>query len=202
MEPTDAAQGIDALIARLQGEGVEAGRREAERVVALARREAEEIVATARREAEALRRGAHLAVEAERAAGRDAVRLAYRDALVSLKEELTEHVAARLTRLCAQALDDSALLATLLRALLAQIGGEPASESDQHDLQTLAAALGKQALGESVTVAREAGGIHLRSADARISIDLHDATLAALLAPRVAQRFRRHLDSTLPSTPT
>ncbi|MBL8535055.1 MAG: hypothetical protein JNL33_14485 [Betaproteobacteria bacterium] len=43
--------GVDGLIQRLQGEGIEAGRKEAERIVAAARSEAEGLLNAAHSEA-------------------------------------------------------------------------------------------------------------------------------------------------------
>ncbi|MBK8017928.1 MAG: hypothetical protein IPK20_15180 [Betaproteobacteria bacterium] len=90
--------GVDGLIQRLQAEGIEAGRKEAERIVATARAEADLTRAEARSEADALLGSARAETEREAAAARGALDLALRDAVLLMRESIEAHLRTFLLR--------------------------------------------------------------------------------------------------------
>ncbi len=105
---------LESFVAQLQTEGVEAGRKEAEHLIAAAQAEAAEIVRRARSEAEGIVGVAQdRAVEAE-ARGRVALELAIRDALLQLQAALTEVLSVALAHGVRASLSDTGLLEKLL----------------------------------------------------------------------------------------
>ena len=81
--------GVQALIERLRQEGIEAGRGEAQALLEAARREAAQSHAeAARQEAKSLLETASGNTLADQVAGQAAVTMAYRDAVLALKEWL------------------------------------------------------------------------------------------------------------------
>lgn len=147
MEAKPAAHGIEALIGRLHGEGVEAGRREAQRIQAEARETAEKIVAAARAQAESLQAEARRAAQAEREAMGHAFDLARRDALLALKEALCVQLAARLQRAVGEVIADPE---QLRRILLAAVNG--ADEAVRREVDSLLATTAAAMLAEGVSL--------------------------------------------------
>src|SRR5579862_4175485 len=114
--------GVEALIGRLRDQGIAQGRSEADALLTAAKQQAAEIVAAAQREADALSVKAAADAAKLKAAGEDAVRLAMRDAILSLEGDLLKEFVARLRRLCTDALADPAFL----QRLILEIGGQVA----------------------------------------------------------------------------
>lgn len=194
MDDRPTSHGIEALIARLHGEGVDAGRREAERLLGEARAAAADLLASARAEAEALRAAARAAADAEREGVDHALELARRDALLALKEELCVQLAGRLRRLVREAIADPALLR---RLLLAVVGAEHAPTPAE--LDALLAEAAGLLLREGASVAAPAGGLRLRLEGDDVIVDVSDATLGALVASHLIPRFRARLDGAHPA---
>ena len=93
------SHGVDELIDRLRDEGVRAGRDEAERVVADAEARARWLVEQAQDEATNLIEKARAESLALRSSADDALQVAARDMLLSLRERLTHRFAGEVRRL-------------------------------------------------------------------------------------------------------
>jgi len=207
-EPMLPSSGVQELVQRLREEGVAAGRREGEEIVAGARTEAARILAEARREAEELTRATAATIETERQAARAALDLAWRDAMLQLREQLEMAFARRLKSLIAAALRDPEVLIELvvdaLRHVLeadrspdrAQVLVPDSSAQDPEAtlaLDTLAATLARDLLQGGVELVREqrsGAGVRIRLADRGIELAVTEETLAALLLERLLPRFR------------
>ncbi len=113
-----AAETVEAFVARLHDEGVAAGRQEAERLLREARREAGEIEGRAKAEAESLIEAATSRVEEEKARARAELELAARDAVLELREALTETLSRILARAAERELGDEAVVVRLLEAVV------------------------------------------------------------------------------------
>lgn len=187
MDEKPTSHGIEALIARLHGEGVESGRREAERLVAQARAAAAEILARAHAEADALRAQARAAAEAEREAVVHAFDLAKRDALLALKDELCVQLAGRLRRLVAREIADPDLLR---QTVLAAVGSDALPGDAERLLGEATRSLFEEGAGPDAA----RGGVRFRLADGDVVVEVTDATLAQLLAEHLMPRFRARLD--------
>lgn len=213
-EPVTVSAGVQDFIARIRMEGALAGRAEAERVVAEASAQAEALLAQARCEAEELRARADQEAQRLREAGEAAVRLAFRDAVLRLKEELGQAFATRLRRLVAQELEGPELLRGLVLAVAGRVGGElapgeleqvlvtpaPAARDDAggEQLEGLVRGIAAGMLREGVTLARGAPGqgpgLRLRLAGEDAEVDLTDEAVARLLEARLLPRFQALLE--------
>jgi V/A-type H+-transporting ATPase subunit E len=212
-------EGVQDLIRRLQEEGTEAGRQEAERLVSEARTEAERIRADARSEAERIRAEAREAADGERKAGREALERAYRDTLLCVKEALDAEFRRHLRKLVAHELGQR----ETLRDLIVAVARDAVPESYRDQERTLELpekvltlddlrqspeygedALGHLAhdiaagmLGEGVRIERaceEYVGMRIRIEDADVVVELTDEAIAEVLYRHLIPRFRAILD--------
>jgi V/A-type H+-transporting ATPase subunit E len=106
--------GVQALIDRLRDQGVEAGQKEADRIVTEARHEAHRILEQAQGEAEQLRASAREDAKAEREAAREAMKLAARDAVLGVRNELGTRFAGHVRRMIGDELSDPAFVQRLI----------------------------------------------------------------------------------------
>jgi len=114
------AETIEAFVARLQKEGVEAGRKEGERHLAQSRRQAEEILAKARAEAGKIRAEAEADAAGRLEKGRTDLQLAARDTVLRLRDALGRAVRGVLAAGVGQRLSDAEFLGQLLRDIILQ----------------------------------------------------------------------------------
>jgi len=188
MDTKPTSHGIDTLIARLHGDGVESGRREAERLVAEGRAAAAEILTRAHAEADALRAEARTAAEAERQAVVHAFELAKRDALLALKDELCVQLAGRLRRMVAGEIADPDLLR---QTVLAAVGDGALPGDADRLLGEAARSLFGDGAGSDA-----GGGVRFRLAEGDVVVEVTDETLGQLLAEHLMPRVRARLDGT------
>ena len=94
-----ASYGVEALIDRLREEGVGKGKAQAESIVSEAKQKAASITQQARKEAEEIVSSARKEAESFKAAGRDALELAARDAHLKLRQIITERFGDEVRRL-------------------------------------------------------------------------------------------------------
>jgi V/A-type H+-transporting ATPase subunit E len=188
MDAKLTSHGIEDLIARLHGDGVEAGRREATRILQEAQMQAAAILARARSEADQLKETARASAATEQEAARHALRLAFRDTVLALKEELCVHLAGRLRRMVAGIVCDP----LLLRQVVVAAAGQQ-NAVDPEDVDRLLAGAGAAMLREGVGLGA-AAGVRIVLSGQDVVIEVSDETLAALLAERLAPRFLARLD--------
>jgi V/A-type H+-transporting ATPase subunit E len=210
------SHGVEALIAQLRREGVEAGAAQAQALLAAARAEAEQLRAQAQSDAARLR--AEAQAEADRLArtGRDVLAAAMRDAILSLRADLMERFSADIRRLVSEALADPALIRALLlevaRGAGAAAGVQPGEPMTAHlagpvqtvdelrqDLEAVRAApLTQLVLASTGRILKEgvtlSHGVTLSLRDGDLVIDLTDAALADLLLRHLQPRFRALFD--------
>lgn len=211
--------GVRELIDRLHGEGVEAGRAEAQRITEEAQRQAAQILSEARTQADAMLDGARRAAEAQGSQARESLELAFRDALLSLKEELGEQFARQVRALVRAELRDPELLRKLILELgrvavpdayaaqpleiLVPVTHSRAGREEQV-LEPGETALDSLIAGISADMLRE--GVELRAADPAqaglrvrvvgedVAVDFTDEAVGALLLHYLLPRFRALLD--------
>ncbi|MBC7158904.1 MAG: hypothetical protein H5U21_02505 [Porphyrobacter sp.] len=190
--------GVEALIERLHRDGVEAGRAEAERLLAAARSEADALQAEARAERERLLAEARIEADALRRAGEAALALAHRDAVLRTRETLSRLFADRLGRCVAGALDEPAMLVALVRAAGQALAGQGQLDVAVHGpaLDRLTEALAAELIEEGIAITSDLPepGIRARRAGEAVVIELTDATIGAFLLAHLAPRFRALLE--------
>jgi V/A-type H+-transporting ATPase subunit E len=216
------SSGVEALIARLRDDGVAAGRAEAERIVAEAEARARRLLDAAEAEAAAKIEAARKAAEAQRRAGEDALRAAARDTILEFKERLTRRLADDVSKTVAGAMRDEELLKRMILEVAsrtrdeATVGGAGSveivlprdvvglddlrrrpEELREGSLTHFVAAAAGDMLRDGVTFARaedDAGGIRLRLGEQGITVDMTEASVAAVILSHLQPRFRALLE--------
>ena len=112
------AETIESFVAKLQAEGVQAGRQQAETIRAEAEKQAKETVALARKQAEKIVADARQAAEESLARGRSELELAARDAALRLQQALSVALAAVLGQAVRQQLEDTTFMGKLLHEIV------------------------------------------------------------------------------------
>lgn len=213
----DASGGVKALIDRLRNEGVAAGQAEAETIVADARRQAEDVVARAEAKAKALVDAAKKEADLLEAAGRDALEVAARDAVLQLRGQLSSRLSDQVRRLMSEALRDD----QLLRQMILEIAGRSRRDGELDAQGALEVVLPESVVGIEdlrrkpeelkegtlthfvVAVAGEMlrdgvafdsapgfDGIKLRLVGSEVEIDLTDQAIAGIVLQHLQPRFR------------
>ncbi|HKK23375.1 MAG TPA: hypothetical protein VJ947_06775 [Pseudohaliea sp.] len=219
-EPGETASGVQALIDRLREQGVEPGRQEAQRLVDEARARAQQIVDDARAEADRLREEAQEDIRRERQTAHDALRMAARDMVLSVKADMAGQFAAEVRRLVRLDLEDRDFLKRLILELVGRaterVGDEapvevllPTRVIGVDELRTdpeeaSHGTLSRYVLGLSQDMLRQGvelkpdpagkAGIRLRLTEEDVVIDLTEETVAALLLRHLLPRFRALLE--------
>ena len=219
-EPARESAGVQALIDRLRAQGVEAGRTEGERLVAEARQRATVLLAEADSEAKARRRTADGEIAAERQAADQALKLAARDTVLALKQDMALRFAQEVKRLVAIEMRDGDFLRRLILEVAGRateavpakapldvvlprdvIGVEELRMSPEAardgTLTHLVLGLSRDMLRNGVDLSADghhAAGLRLRLTDQDMEIDLSDEAVAALLLRHLLPRFRALLD--------
>lgn len=217
-------QGIDTLLDRLRLDGVERGELEAAAIVQKAKAEADQLVADAKKTAEAIRQEAETGAAALERAVNDGLKVAVRDATLSLKDALMHHFADDVRRLVAEKSTEPGLLDTLIRDVVSRACPAdmvakkplsillPKSLLDLEDLKNdssfgedsplvrFAAERTKLMLEEGVTLDLAADlkkGIKLVLHDGAVEIDLSDDEIADVLLAHLQPRFRAIIEGIL-----
>lgn len=220
MADTDKTEfGVRELIDRLHGEGVAAGREEAQRMLGEAQRQAAQNLSEARAQADAMLEAARREAEAQGAQAREALELAFRDALLRLKEELADQFAREVRSLVRSELADREVLRRLILEL-ARVAVP--DEFAQRPLEILVPATHRGSMGSGQELEPEPAaldtiisgvtkdmlrkGVELRAADPSqsgvlvkvtgedVAVEFTDRAVADLLLKYMLPRFRALLD--------
>ena len=213
------SHGVEDLIERLRDEGVKAGRSEAERIVADAEARARWLVEQAQDEADNLISKARADAQALKSSADDALQVAARDMLLSIRERLTHRFAGEVRRLVSEELSDK----DFLRQLILEVAGkqrEVVEGGDEIEVILPRRALDVDELdkaggvkdgkltefvlgitdamlrdGVSIRVSDEdIEGISARLVDDEIQVDVTADAVASLLLEHLQPRFRALLE--------
>ena len=214
------AFGVEGLIERLRYEGVESGRREAERIIEEAQRRANDIIDRAELDADRIRQDAQKTAEHLKVSAQEALAVAARDTLITLKTQLTNRFAQEVKRLVSEQMHS----AELLRQLILEVTGQAAKqigedermqlllphdvvglESLRRDPEELAGgqltrfvqALSEECFRKGVIFGEmegKRGGLKIHLDDRAMTIDLTDEAVADLLLEHLQPRFRALLE--------
>ncbi|MBT8440992.1 MAG: hypothetical protein KJO76_01305 [Gammaproteobacteria bacterium] len=216
------ASGVEELIHRLRHDGVEAGREEAERIVKEAEQRANWLVEQARAEAEELVADARKETERFQASAEEALQVAARDAVLQMKDQLTQQFSDEIGRLVSGELEHAGVLKRLILELAGQVRESaglddearvevllPKGAMDLADLRDhpdelrngqlshLVIDVAGNMLREGVTLtpsSRVKDGIRIRLVDEQIEIDLSSKAIANHLLEHLLPRFRALLE--------
>lgn len=221
--PTEA--GVEALLDRLQAEGVRAGEAAAAKLIADAEARARTIRETAEREADAMIEAARKEASNLERGGKEALKVAMRDTVLDLKQALASRFKGEIGRLVTKHLRDE----TLLRQLILEIAGKTAQDADLAGAEKLEVLLPDDVIGldelrrdptalrdgklghfvlgsagellrEGVTLGRTsdgAVGIQVRLEDQDIVLDLTDKAVADVILQHLQPRFRALLEGVI-----
>ncbi len=212
---SDAASessGVQNLIDRLHGEGVNKGREEADSLVSDARRKALEILDDARKQADKILADARSEAERTRKGGEDAIRLAGRDAIEELMEALGEDFSRKLHHLVQHELEDSSFLREMILEIsrkavtpgkdgqvhLEFLGDAEANNYDGGSLDAFVRGLAADAIRDGLTVSTadsEEPGIRVQFVGDDLEVDLTSETLTNLLIEHLSPRFREIMET-------
>ncbi len=218
IQPHIASSGVEALIKRLRNEGIAAGQEKAEDLVINAQKRAEWIVEEAELEAKSLIEKARQQADDIKAAGKDALQLAGRDAFLKLRDTLLGSFSHEVMRVVGEQMTDKHFTEKLILALAGIVREK--TGLDKHsdiiislpedimgvdelrknpeelklgELSQYTASIAANLLrsGVSFEVADDIkAGLFVRLVDDAMVIDFTDETVAALLLEHLQPRFR------------
>jgi V/A-type H+-transporting ATPase subunit E len=222
--PAVESQGVESLIGRLRDEGIAQGRSQAEAIVGEAKKQAADIVAAAQRDADDILVKARQEAGKEKAAGEDAIRLAMRDTILSLEDEIINEFRNRLQRLVRGTLEESEFLQRLILAIAGKATppvGErlelllPSEIVSLEDLQrkpeevkpgtlmhfVLTLGDGMLREGMSFGVADDIrAGIRVQFLDRDVQLDMTESAIRELMLKHMLPRFRALLRGAVAGT--
>ena len=221
-EENGTSRGVDTLIAKLRDEGVAAGKKEADRIVADARAEAMKILDKAQTEARAHIAATHKEADSYRSAGEEAVKTAMRDTILEMKSQLLRRFSADVQRLASETVRDETVLKAMILELVGRVRSDAKLDSEERvelilpekaagldefrknpaELQKGQATkyvldLTDEMLREGLTFSGSGdveAGIRIRLEDSKINIDVTDKAIASLLLQHLQPRFRAVLE--------
>lgn len=221
-EETVKSSGVQELIDRLREEGVAKGHSEAETLLAEARKESMQILDDAKRKADEMLADARRETEQMKKAGTEALRLASRDVLLSVRESFQEEFVAKVRQLVSHTLQDRSFLEKLILEIAGRavprdadkpieilLPDEPATVDDlrrhpesleEDTLSRFAMGLAGDVVRDGVTFAtnRETGtGVCVKLVEDDVQIELTDETLTELLMQHLLPRFQAILNHTV-----
>jgi V/A-type H+-transporting ATPase subunit E len=184
--------GIQALIDRLRHDGIDAGRQDAQQMLAQARAEIDSLRAAAREEADSLMARTRAQIRTEQETAQGALQLAYRDSLLRLKEAFLHDFGERLRRRVQTELADPNVLR---QALLAVLRDDP-DPTDGALFDTLAWDGVARQLREGVTLLPAPGlaGFRVALQGGHVEVHVTDEAVTELLKSHLMPRVRRQLD--------
>lgn len=130
--PQMASSGVDALIEKLQQQGISAGQEKAENIVADAQNRAAWIIEEANREAQLLIDQAKAEAEAMKSAGEDALKLAARDSFIHLRDFLLGRFRHEIMQMIKKRMSEKKFLEKLILALAGKIREKSGLEQQKH----------------------------------------------------------------------
>ncbi|MEO1111846.1 MAG: hypothetical protein AAFY05_05910 [Pseudomonadota bacterium] len=219
-----AGAGVQALIDRLKSEGVSAGQSEGDEILSKAKARADEIVSEAQKRADALIADARAEAAKEKAATEDGLKVAARDLVLSLRNELGDRIQQEAGRLVGTTLGDEQFLEKLILAMAGN-AKDNASVVDTEPMEIVlpekvvtfeelkqspeavepgtlthfVIALAGEALRDGVTFSTAPGfdGIKVKLTDRNVSIDLTEEAIATLLKRHLQPRLRAVMEGVL-----
>ncbi|HSH57422.1 MAG TPA: ATPase [Halomonas sp.] len=216
-----ASFGVETLIERLRGEGVEQGREEARRIVADAEKRATWMVEQAERDAQALREQAREEAARLESSAKEALRVAARDSVLEMQTTLTHRFRDHLRRLVGQALSQEDLLQRLILELAARTRSDTPLEAEndvevmlprdvlgleelrrrpeelkEGTLSWFVVAQAREVLREGVrfSIGDHESGLRIRLHEHEMELDISDEAVAELLLAHLQPRFRAMLE--------
>ncbi|WP_017328395.1 hypothetical protein [Synechococcus sp. PCC 7336] len=219
-DAVEVSAGVQALIDRLRQQGIERGKSEADQIVDDARSHAKLILEQAREEVDEMLADAKAEIETLKKSGRDALAIAARDAVLTLKSKLMQQFTGEVRRLVGEETQKQELLQKLILEVTGRVKEEAAvaekievllpqrvmgleelsrnpEELEEGILTHFVRLIGRDLLREGVTfrMAKDGeGGLRVRLVDSEVVLDLSDRAIAETLLDHLQPRFRALLE--------
>lgn len=210
-QDTPTSSGVQELITRIRDQGVQAGKEQADELVAKARREAARLVEDAEAECAALRAKTSADLEAEKAAALEALKLAARDTELELQAAVVRQFEQKVNRLVSEVTRDGEFLETLVLVLAGRSADEYIKNKDikllaskvafgtgdepevKEGAGTAALTIASEMLREGVELVPAEdidGGVRVQVVEDNLEIDLTSNAVSRLLLRNLLPRFR------------
>ena len=206
------AESLESFVAKLQAEGVQAGRQAAEKIRDEAQAQAKQIVAQARKEAQAIVAEAQGRGKSELDRARTELKLAARDATLRLRDVLNKVLRAVLAQGAKGALSDADFLGKTihdLAVLYAQAdlegrGGIDVSVSPEirkklsawalHEVADPARRTSKSTINLTAALEQEGFELHVAGSTIEVTLEAVVNTLAELVSPALREVLESALE--------
>jgi V/A-type H+-transporting ATPase subunit E len=214
------ASGVEELIARLRDEGVQQGRAQAEQLVGDAQAKADATLKQAQEQARQIVSQAREEAENLKQAGQQALKLAFRDTVLTLKAQLSKRFAGEIERLVGGEQQKQELLDRMILEIAGRVREDVAQsqqvevllprkvagmaelsqnpEELEKGILTQFVRLTSQGMlreGVSFGVAKDnRNGLTVRLADREVILDLSDRAVADAILEHLQPRFRALLE--------
>ena len=217
-----ASIGVEALINRLRDQGVGAGQAESEKIISEARQKAAMIKQQAQQEAEEIVSGARKDAESFKAAGRDALELAARDAHLKLREVVMTRFSEEVQRLVGKVMAPEPFMEKLILQVVGRVRDESGMNKQDklniklpedliniddlrknpeelkegtmaHFVLSVMASLFKEGISYQPSGKINAG-LKVYMNDGNVEVDLSDEAISAVLMEHLQPRFRALLE--------
>jgi V/A-type H+-transporting ATPase subunit E len=212
-EPVVTSSGVKELIDRIRDEGVQSALDEAARILTEARAQAARIVSDANAEAAAMNKEAKAAIETERTAAIEALRIAARDTGLQLRTAVLAAFEEHVRRLVTDVTTDGSVLRDMILVLAGRAAEDLIKNQDatilvperladeappelEEFLQRSAVALSADVLRKGIELipsSRVRGGARVRLVDDDLEIDLSDEALSEMMLKLLLPRYRKIL---------
>jgi len=215
---TPQASGVKDLIARIRDDGVEAGRRSADRIMDDARSEALRIVAEAQTVADETHHKAVAEIESYQKAALEALKMAARDTRLQLEAAVLAAFERHVQRLVTPVTSDGSFVRAMLMVLCGQVaeqyprdqqleilvaqmmeGQEEEGGELQQRMHNAVLSISSDMLREGVEIIHSSdvsGGARVRVVGSDVEIDLTEEAISKLLLKHLLPRYRAILDGT------
>jgi len=210
--------GVQQLIDRLQQQGVEQGEQLAAETIAEAKGQATRLLQEAQQKSDQIVAEAEQEAERIRKSGEDAIRLAGRDTILKLTEELRENFVRKLQHLIQGDLQDTTFLRELILEIarhsmppdsdgqvnvevLHQRGSTAKHLEDEQALREFVKQLGAETLRDGLTMTlseHDSPGVRVQFENDQLEVDLTTETMTRLLISNLSPRFREIVNEESP----
>jgi V/A-type H+-transporting ATPase subunit E len=212
-EPDVTSSGVKELIDRIREEGVQEALEEAARILTEARAQAARMVSEAKAEAAAKKRDAEAAIETERTAAIEALRIAARDTGLELRTAVLAAFEEHVRRLVTDVTTDAAVLRDMILVLAGRAAEDLIKDQNatilipdrladeappelEEFLQRSTVALSADVLRKGIELipsSQVRGGARVRLVDDDLEIDLSDEALSEMMLKLLLPRYRKIL---------
>ncbi len=212
-EPDEKSSGVQQLIDRIRDEGVHSARAEADRILTEAKAQAARLVEDAKVEAASIKQEAHAAMERERTAAIEGLRIAARDTGLELRSAVMSAFEEHVRRLVTEVTTDALVLRDMILVLagmaaeeliedkdalilIPKASADEVSEKLDESLRESAAAFSVEVLRKGVELIPSSdvrGGARVRLVGEDLEIDLSDEALSEMMLKLLLPRYRKIL---------